>query len=260
MPPELEAKLIAPDDLRLADLSGLVDGATAVRFRHVTSRPLTTRRRTCGLRGAGLRSATAPARGPPWTVKFPGSGSGAALRRRKSCSTVHPTRFRLRPWLWSAPAPGPALLELAACLRTERTPIEIRGRDGQRLADVTAGRVTGHDGHRDQLGHFREVESKSRPDAWPALISCAPRSAAWRRRAAALNSRAQADPATRPASVRTPRGRDPATGPDATVSAVIRHATSRSLTQIMRHDPGIRLGEDSEDVHQFRVATRAAPL
>ena len=44
--------------------------------------------------------------------------------------------------------------------------------------------------------------------------------------------------------------------PDATVSALIRHATSRSLTQIMRHDPGVRLGEDPEDVHQFRVATR----
>ena len=30
MPPELEAKLIAPDDMRLPDLGGLVDGATAV--------------------------------------------------------------------------------------------------------------------------------------------------------------------------------------------------------------------------------------
>jgi hypothetical protein len=49
-------------------------------------------------------------------------------------------------------------LELAACLRTERTPIEIRGRDGQRLAEVTDDRVTGHDRYRDQLGHFREVE------------------------------------------------------------------------------------------------------
>ncbi len=44
--------------------------------------------------------------------------------------------------------------------------------------------------------------------------------------------------------------------PDATVSAVIRHATSRTVTQIMRHDPGVRLGADPEDVHQFRVATR----
>jgi hypothetical protein len=37
MPAELEAELIAPDDLRLPDLSGLVDGATAVRLpaRHL---------------------------------------------------------------------------------------------------------------------------------------------------------------------------------------------------------------------------------
>jgi Integrase core domain len=108
MPPELEAKLIAPDDLRLPDLSGLVDGATAVRFRHVTSRPPTP----------------VPAE---------------VMDLVRACT-------RSRP------------LELAACLWTERTPIEIRGRDGQRLAEVTDDRVTGHDRYRDQLGHFREVE------------------------------------------------------------------------------------------------------
>jgi CHAD domain-containing protein len=31
---------------------------------------------------------------------------------------------------------------------------------------------------------------------------------------------------------------------------------SRPVTQIMRHDPGVRLGEDPEDVYQFRVAIR----
>ena len=48
----------------------------------------------------------------------------------------------------------------------------------------------------------------------------------------------------------------PPIGADATVSTLIRYATSRSVTQILRHDPGVRLGEDPEDVHQFRVATR----
>jgi hypothetical protein len=36
MPPELEAKLIAPDEMRLPGLSGLADGATAVRVIGVT--------------------------------------------------------------------------------------------------------------------------------------------------------------------------------------------------------------------------------
>jgi hypothetical protein len=49
MPPEPEAKLIAPDYWRLPHLSGLVDWRD--------------------------RS--------PWTVKFPGSSSAAALRRRE---------------------------------------------------------------------------------------------------------------------------------------------------------------------------------
>ena len=48
----------------------------------------------------------------------------------------------------------------------------------------------------------------------------------------------------------------PPIGADETVSTLIRYATSRSVTQILRHDPGVRLGEDPEDVHQFRVATR----
>jgi hypothetical protein len=43
MPPELEAKLIAPDELRLPDLSGLVKAATAGRLpdRHLESGPRT---------------------------------------------------------------------------------------------------------------------------------------------------------------------------------------------------------------------------
>lgn len=48
----------------------------------------------------------------------------------------------------------------------------------------------------------------------------------------------------------------PPVGADAAVSTLICYATSRSVAQILRHDPGVRLGEDPEDVHQFRVATR----
>jgi CHAD domain-containing protein len=45
-------------------------------------------------------------------------------------------------------------------------------------------------------------------------------------------------------------------GGEATIGQLIRHALARSVTQMIRHDAGVRLGEDPEDVHQFRVATR----
>jgi hypothetical protein len=48
----------------------------------------------------------------------------------------------------------------------------------------------------------------------------------------------------------------PYIGADATVDMLLRYATARSVAQILRHDPGVRLGEDPEEVHQFRVATR----
>ncbi len=48
----------------------------------------------------------------------------------------------------------------------------------------------------------------------------------------------------------------PEIGPDSTVREVVRRALSASVVRLLRHDAGVRLGEDPEDVHQARVATR----
>ena len=44
--------------------------------------------------------------------------------------------------------------------------------------------------------------------------------------------------------------------PSATAGDVVRRAFSTSVIRLLRHDPGVRLGIDAEDVHQARVATR----
>jgi CYTH domain len=85
MPTELEAKLIAPGELRLPDLSGLVKAATAVRLpdRHLEAIYYDTA-------GFGLVRNRITLRcrsgedGPPWTVKLPVAeawlrNTGAAL-------------------------------------------------------------------------------------------------------------------------------------------------------------------------------------
>jgi inorganic triphosphatase YgiF len=41
-----------------------------------------------------------------------------------------------------------------------------------------------------------------------------------------------------------------------TAAELIRHAIAVSVASLMRHDPGVRLGDDPEDVHRARVATR----
>jgi CHAD domain-containing protein len=47
-----------------------------------------------------------------------------------------------------------------------------------------------------------------------------------------------------------------AVAPDATAAAAIRAALAGSTERWIRHDAGVRLGLDDEDVHQARVATR----
>lgn len=48
----------------------------------------------------------------------------------------------------------------------------------------------------------------------------------------------------------------PDVGRDATVADVVRRALAGSVLRLLRHEPGVRLGADPEDVHQARVATR----
>lgn len=42
----------------------------------------------------------------------------------------------------------------------------------------------------------------------------------------------------------------------ASVADAVRRAVASSVVRLLRHDAGVRLGEDPEDVHQARVATR----
>ena len=48
----------------------------------------------------------------------------------------------------------------------------------------------------------------------------------------------------------------PAVGPHSTIAAVVRAAIASGVVRLLECDPGVRLGDDPEDVHQARVATR----
>jgi CHAD domain-containing protein len=254
---EREAKLMAPSGLALPDLAALVPGATAVALPEL--RLDATYYDTADLRlarwGITLRCREGEP-GPPWTVKLPDGDRGPVLARRE-------VRF-------DGPAdevPDPAadlvlastrtrVLEPVAQLTTIRRPVEIRGHDGQLLVEVVDDTVSVSSSRR-PAGCFREVEIELRApgprgeglqDAATSLLIGAGCSAE-----APMPKlvRALGEPATRPPDVVV----IPLTA-DATVVDLVRHTLARSVAQILRHDPGVRLGDDPEDVHQLRVGAR----
>src|SRR5580704_457791 len=159
MPPELEAKLIAPGELRLPDLSGLVKAATAGRLpdRHLEATYYDTADFGLVRNGITLRYRRR-GDGPPWTVKLPEASSRAALLRREVSFDGAPGRVPpeaadlVRAYTRSRP------LVRVARLKTHRTPVEIRGPDGGRLAEITDDRVTIYGERGQQTGSFREIE------------------------------------------------------------------------------------------------------
>ena len=91
-------------------------------------------------------------------MKLPEAGSGAALRRREISFDGAPRRVPpqaadlVRAYTRSRP------LVRVARLKTDRTPVEIRGPDSGRLAEITDDRVTIYGERGQQTGGFREIE------------------------------------------------------------------------------------------------------
>jgi CHAD domain-containing protein len=254
---EREAKLMVPAGLGMPDLTELVPGTRAVK--QPVERLDATYYDTADLRlarsGITLRHRDGEA-GPPWTVKLPEDDEGSDLVRRE-------IRFE-GP---SDQVPNPAsdlvlattrgvALESVARLTTVRQPVEIRDGDGQLLAEVVDDTVSVSHDHR-PVGRFREVEvelhasgGKGRRVLDAALTRL-------------IGAGCEAEPPM-PKLVRA-LGERASLPPDVVVPALaenadaidlVRQATARSVSQIIRHDPGARLGDDDEDVHKLRVAAR----
>jgi CHAD domain-containing protein len=132
--------------------------------------------------------------------------------------------------------------------------VEVRGEQGDPLAIVTDDEVSVMDGRR-LASRFRELEvelDSAAPegaiddllarlrDAGAGPVDNVPK---LRR---ALGARASEPPEVVP----------PEVGEGSSVADVVRRAIAVSVVRLLRHDAGVRLGEDPEDVHQARVATR----
>jgi CHAD domain-containing protein len=189
-----------------------------------------------------------------WTLKLPAKAEGVALARQElfwpgkpgaiPAEVVHLVRATAR----AAP------LEAVARLTTQRRRIELRDADGERWAEVDDDVVSVMDG-RKLAARFREVEVELTPAAPAGLLD-----AVLDRLTAAGAVRGDDRPkVVRAVGPRAMSGPDvvvPQLDEHATVGQVVSASLASAVIRMIRHDPGVRQGDDPEHVHQARVGTR----
>jgi CHAD domain-containing protein len=133
-------------------------------------------------------------------------------------------------------------LQRVARLRTRRLTVRVEG------AEIVDDSVAVLDGQR-IVSRFRELEIELTGGDENTLA---------RLEAELLAAGAERGPSTpklhRALELVVPTATEPGTEP----VDLLRHALVEQHERLLAHDPGTRLGADSEDVHQMRVATRRA--
>ena len=249
---EREIKLAVTPGFRLPDLEDL---AAAVETTPVDERRLeTVYYDTPDLRLARWGCNLRYRQGEGWTLKLPTTTKGPALTRRE-------LEF---PGSGNRPPDAAVALVIAyvrrstlvpvASLSTVRRRVQVKNRDGMVLAEVVDDDVSVIQGLRVQ-NQFREVEVELRDPSADRLLE--PILARLRNAGAADED--QASKLARALGARATAAPEvdavPLT-PAATAGDLVRHVIALSVASLMRHDPGARLGDDPEDVHRARVATR----
>ncbi len=253
---EREVKLLAPQDFELPPLAD----ADADVFAGPPERVEldATYYDTDDLRLARAGATVRHRSDEGWVVKLPalrnGAGDGAVLARDEhhfggKPGTMPPEVPDLVHALRRDRELGPV-----AELHTTRTTVRLQDAQGRDLAVVTddlvqvAGATVAVPSFRELEVELTDATTKAQrtfvvdrlraagagdPDPTPKLV----RALGWR--------------AGEPADVVVP-----AAGHPPQAGEVVRYAIAASVAKLVQHDPGVRIGDDAEDVHQARVATR----
>jgi CHAD domain-containing protein len=190
---------------------------------------------------------------PPWTVKLPEGDGGPVMSRREipfegHADSIPPDAERLV----RAHARGEPLVAVAR-LKTERTRVGLN-LNGVPVAEIADDEVSVYHGRR-LASRFREVEVEVEDGAPDGLLPAV---------VERLRDAGAGAPDNTPKVVRAlgPRALEPLPGtvaavrPDSTIGEVVQTAVGNALARIVAHDPGVRMGDDPEDIHQARVGTR----
>jgi CHAD domain-containing protein len=249
---EREVKLAVTPGFQLPDLDDL---AAAVETSPPDEQRLeTSYYDTPDLRLARWGCSLRLRHGEGWTLKLPTTTEGPALARRE---LEFPGEGSRPPDAALALIIGyvrRATLVPVASLSTVRRRVQVKNREGAVLAEVVDDDVSVIQGLRVQ-SRFREVEVELRDPSADRLLNPilarlhgagAAEEGPSSKLIRALGARATAAPEVDPIAV----------NPQSTAGDLIRHVIALSVASLMRHDPGVRLGDDAEDVHRARVATR----
>jgi len=266
---EREVKLGAHATFVLPDLVGApageaeVDAATRPTLVFLGDRRLTATywdTRDLRLTRSGLslrhrRASDGSERG--WTVKLPRPGGDSTILSRTEVAYAGAER--------EPPAEAAALvgattrglpLEPVARLVTRRRRIQVLDGDGRAALEVADDEVSVMDGRR-VAARFRELEVELAPGDHDGA-ALLPRVVQRLREAGA----GVPDPTPKivralgPAALVAPDVQDVEVGRKDSAGHVVRAAIAAGTRRLLAHDPGVRLGDDDEDVHQARVATR----
>jgi CHAD domain-containing protein len=252
-----EAKLLAPEGFRVPELDDLVPDATVsvMPRRRLSATYYDTDDLRLVRSGITLRYRRGE-QGPAWTVKLPETSYEPALARREIRFTGPPDHVPDQVADLVLATTRAALLGPVARICSVRSATLICDGDGHLLAEVDDDTVTVS--ARQHRGvSFREVEIEvpsDSPDGGRLLHAGIARlvsAGCVAQSPMPKLVRALGAPATDPPDVVVPPLPEQVTLPD-----VVHHAIARSVSQILCHDPGVRLGEDPEAVHQLRVGTR----
>lgn len=249
---EREVKLAVTPNFQLPDLDDL---AAAVETSPVDERRLeTVYYDTPDLRLARWGCNLRLRHGEGWTLKLPTTSQGPALTRRE---LEFPGEGSRPPDAALALIIGyvrRATLVPVASLSTLRRRVQVKNREGAVLAEVVDDDVSVIQGLRVQ-SRFREIEVELRDPSADRLLepilarlhgAGAADEGPTSKLIRALGARATAAPEVDPIPLTA----------QSSAGDLIRHVIAESVASLMRHDPGVRLGDDAEDVHRARVATR----
>lgn len=233
---EREIKLAVPAGFRLPDLPG----GTPLEATSFTSTYVDTHDRRLSQAGITLRRRVENGKSV-WQLKLPQEDARLELEALGGPSAIPEGLSSLLAGIVRGRA-----LERLATLRTRRSGIRVT-ENGAPVADVVIDRVAVLDGRR-VASRFEELEVESLNGDAAALERLAARI-----REAGASPAAGTAKALRVAPVSPPPAFPPAPGPDEErIAAVMR----TQVAELVRRDPGTRLGLDPEELHRFRVATR----
>jgi CHAD domain-containing protein len=234
---ERELKLAVPPGFRLPEIPG-----EPLELRRFTSTYLDSADRALTRAGITLRRRVQDRRGL-WQLKLPGEGERLELEAPGGPGKPPPELAELLVGVLRGRA-----LERAAVLRTERAGIRAR-ENGRAVADVTIDTVSVLDGRRVRE-RFVELEVEALDDDGVAALP--------QLEQILVDAGATAGDG-RPKAFRA-MGHFPLTRPLpphwAPPLEHVRAMVAEQVAELIAHDPGTRLGEDPEELHQTRVATR----